>query len=67
LANAGCPAFCYTSSLTEQPVPPPAPPLDGKGNSVRRILACKELASHLGLHAFEFINVGSNFMQWMSN
>ena len=23
----------------------------------------KELASHLGLHAFEFTNVGSNFMQ----
>jgi hypothetical protein len=30
---------------------------------VRGILACKEIASHLGLHAFEFTNIGSNFMQ----
>jgi glutaminase len=43
-----------------------SPRLDAKGNSVRGILACKELASHLGLHAFEFTNVGSNFMQWLS-
>jgi len=42
-----------------------SPRLDSKGNSVRGILACKELASHLGLHAFEFTNVGSNFMQWL--
>ncbi len=40
-----------------------SPRLDSKGNSVRGILACKELASQLGLHAFEFTNVGSNFMQ----
>jgi glutaminase len=40
-----------------------SPRLDAKGNSVRGILACKELASQLGLHAFEFTNVGSNFMQ----
>jgi glutaminase len=40
-----------------------SPRLDPKGNSVRGIMACKELASHLGLHAFEFTNVGSNFMQ----
>jgi glutaminase len=40
-----------------------SPRLDAKGNSVRGIMACKELASHLGLHAFEFTNVGSNFMQ----
>ena len=44
-----------------------SPRLDGKGNSVRGILACKELASHLGLHAFEFTNVGSNFMQWLGS
>jgi len=44
-----------------------SPRLDSKGNSVRGILACKELASHLGLHAFEFTNVGSNFMQWLSS
>jgi glutaminase len=40
-----------------------SPRLDAKGNSVRGIMACKELASHLGLHAFDFTNVGSNFMQ----
>jgi glutaminase len=44
-----------------------SPRLDAKGNSVRGILACKELASHLGLHAFEFTNVGSNFMQWLAS
>jgi glutaminase len=42
-----------------------SPRLDAKGNSVRGILACKELAKELGLHAFEFTNVGSNFMQAM--
>jgi len=42
-----------------------SPRLDAQGNSVRGILACKELASHLGLHAFEFTNVGSTFMQWL--
>ena len=36
-----------------------SPKLDAQGNSVRGILACKELARHLGLHAFEFTNVGS--------
>jgi glutaminase len=40
-----------------------SPRLDAKGNSVRGIMACRELASRLGLHAFEFTNVGSNFMQ----
>jgi glutaminase len=42
-----------------------SPKLDAKGNSVRGIMACKELARHLGLHAFEFTNTGSNFMQWL--
>jgi glutaminase len=42
-----------------------SPPLDAKGNSVRGILACRDLANELGLHAFEFTNVGSNFMQSM--
>jgi glutaminase len=42
-----------------------SPKLDAQGNSVRGILACKELATHLGLHAFEFTNVGSSFMQWL--
>ncbi len=42
-----------------------SPKLDARGNSVRGILACKELASHLGLHAFEFTNVGSSFIEWL--
>jgi glutaminase len=42
-----------------------SPKLDEQGNSVRGILACKDLANHLGLHAFEFTNVGSSFMQWL--
>jgi len=42
-----------------------SPKLDAQGNSVRGILACKDLASHFGLHAFEFTNVGSSFMQWL--
>jgi glutaminase len=42
-----------------------SPRLDAQGNSVRGILVCKELASHLGLHAFEFTNVGSSFMEWL--
>jgi glutaminase len=42
-----------------------SPKLDAQGNSVRGILACRELASHFGLHAFEFTNVGSSFMQWL--
>ena len=42
-----------------------SPRLDAKGNSVRGILACRDLASELGLHAFEFTNVGSNLMQSM--
>lgn len=43
-----------------------SPRLDAKGNSVRGILACRELANHLGLHAFEFTNVGSSYMQWLT-
>ena len=39
--------------------------LDARGNSVRGILVCKELAANLGLHAFEFTNTGSNFMKWL--
>ena len=42
-----------------------SPRLDAQGNSVRGILACKELATRFGLHAFEFTNVGSSFMQWL--
>jgi len=42
-----------------------SPRLDAKGNSVRGIMVCRELADRLGLHAFEFTNVGSSFMQSM--
>jgi glutaminase len=42
-----------------------SPRLDAKGNSVRGIAVCKEIAAHLGLHAFEFTNVGSRFVQWL--
>lgn len=42
-----------------------SPRLDDKGNSVRGIRAYRDLADELGLHAFEFTNVGSNFMQSM--
>jgi glutaminase len=40
-----------------------SPKLDAKGNSVRGILACKDLANELGLHAFDFTNIGSNLIQ----
>ena len=40
-----------------------SPKLDAQGNSVRGILACKDLADQFGLHAFELTNVGSNFLQ----
>jgi glutaminase len=43
-----------------------SPKLDAKGNSVRGLLACRDLASELGLHAFEFSNVGSTLLQSMS-
>jgi glutaminase len=42
-----------------------SPRLDAKGNSVRGIMVCTELANRLGLHAFEFTNVGSSFVQSM--
>ena len=36
-----------------------SPRLDERGNSVRGIKACVQLAEELGLHAFEFSNAGS--------
>ncbi len=42
-----------------------SPRLDAKGNSVRGIMVCTELANRLGLHAFEFTNIGSSFVQSM--
>lgn len=42
-----------------------SPKVDAQGNSVRGTLVCRELASNFGLHAFDFSNVGSSFMQWL--
>jgi glutaminase len=39
-----------------------SPPLDAHGNSVRGIGVCAELASRLGLHAFDLLNSGSRFL-----
>jgi glutaminase len=39
-----------------------SPRLDEHGNSRRGIEVCVELASRLGLHAFDCLNVGSNFL-----
>jgi len=39
-----------------------SPRLDKYGNSVRGIEVCQELASRLGLHAFNFTNVGSGYL-----
>lgn len=38
-----------------------SPPLDAKGNSVRGILACRELSERFGLHAFESGYTGQRF------
>jgi glutaminase len=42
-----------------------SPRVDSQGNSVRGTLVCQELASQFGLHAFDFSNIGSSFMQWL--
>ena len=39
-----------------------SPLLDSHGNSCRGIDVCVELAARLGLHAFNFTNVGSGFL-----
>ena len=39
-----------------------SPPLDRHGNSRRGIEVCVELASRLGLHAFDCLNFGSSFL-----
>ena len=39
-----------------------SPRLDARGNSVRGIKVCTELSNEFGLHAFDFMNVGSNFI-----
>jgi glutaminase len=40
-----------------------SPRLDPRGNSVRGIEVCVELAARFGLHAFDCLNVGSSFLQ----
>lgn len=42
-----------------------SPRLDARGNSVRGIAVCTELAEEFGLHAFDFMNFGSNFIRAM--
>jgi glutaminase len=42
-----------------------SPRLDRRGNSVRGIDVCIELASRFGLHAFDCLNVGSSFLSTM--
>ena len=39
-----------------------SPRLDKHGNSVREINACIELSNKLGLHAFDYLNNGSSFI-----
>jgi glutaminase len=40
-----------------------SPRLDARGNSVRGIKVCTDLAEEYGLHAFDFMNFGSNFIK----
>ena len=40
-----------------------SPRLDARGNSRRGIEVCAELAARLGLHAFDCMNFGSNFLK----
>ena len=42
-----------------------SPRLDARGNSVRGIKVCTDLAEEFGLHAFDFMNFGSNFIRAM--
>lgn len=39
-----------------------SPRLDSRGNSVRGIEVCVDLASHFGLHTFDCLNFGSSFL-----
>jgi glutaminase len=40
-----------------------SPRLDARGNSCRGIDVCVDLAARFGLHAFDCVNVGSNFLE----
>jgi glutaminase len=44
-----------------------SPRLDSHGNSCRGIEVCVELASRLGLHVFDCLNVGSSFLGGVLN
>ncbi len=43
-----------------------SPRLDARGNSVRGIQVCKALADEFGLHVFDVMNFGSNFIKSMA-
>jgi glutaminase len=40
-----------------------SPRLDARGNSVRGIQVCKALSEEFGLHVFDVMNFGSNFIK----
>ena len=40
-----------------------SPRLDARGNSARGIEACVDLTGRFGLHAFDALNAGSNFLK----
>jgi glutaminase len=42
-----------------------SPRLDARGNSVRGIKVCADLAEEFGLHAFDFMNFGSSLLRSM--
>lgn len=42
-----------------------SPRLDSRGNSVRGIQLCVDVGDEFGLHAFDFMNFGSNFIRSM--
>jgi len=42
-----------------------SPRVDARGNSVRGVNACIELAEQFGMHAFDCMNVGSRFLEAM--
>lgn len=42
-----------------------SPRLDRYGNSVRGVEVCSDLASQLGLHVFDCLNIGSSFLDTM--
>ncbi len=40
-----------------------SPRLDARGNSTRGIEVCSELAARFGLHAFDYLNAGSSYLE----